>query len=372
MRKICAVTSSRADYGIMSRLLRMLSEDAEIDFRLLVTGTHLSDKFGLTYSEIKEPIEEKIDIGIDGPPSHALAKAVEKFSDAFLRLRPDILLLLGDRYEIMGVAQAAMLNNIPIAHLYGGDSTEGAIDEAVRHSITKMSHLHFVSCDAYRRRVIQLGESPERVFNFGALGVENAKKVPLLEKKELEKSLGFSFGRRNLLVTFHPATLEGNAGGQFAELLAALDSFENCKIILTCPNSDEGNEEIFKLISDFENRHENVKVYESLGLKRYLSCMRYVDAVVGNSSSGIYEAPSFGIPTVNIGGRQRGRIQAESIINCRPDRKEIVKALQKAYKSDFSGVKNPYEGENTALNIFRTLKSFKLDGIINKKFYDIS
>ena len=186
------------------------------------------------------------------------------------------------------------------------------------------------------------------------------------------KSLGFSFGRRNLLVTFHPATLEGNAGGQFAELLAALDSFENCKIILTCPNSDEGNEEIFSLISDFEKGRKNVKVYGSLGLKRYLSCMRYVDAVVGNSSSGIYEAPSFGIPTVNIGGRQRGRIQAESIINCRPDRKEIVKALQKAYKSDFSGVKNPYEGENTALNIFRTLKSFKLDGIINKKFYDIS
>ena len=316
-RKIALVTSTRAEYGIMSKLIEALDKDSEIDFYLLVTGMHLSEKFGMTKNEISQKIYKEIDIEIESEPAHSLALTIEKFSQTFKEIKPDLLVVLGDRYEIMGVAQAAMLNNIPIAHLYGGDTTEGAIDEAVRHSITKMSHLHFTSCENYRKRVIQLGEDPTRVFNFGALAIENIKTVPLMSKSELENSLGFEFAEKNLLVTFHPVTLEGDSKTQFAELLEALDEQKNTNIIITCPNSDEGNEDIFELIKEFESTHSNVKAFKSLGLKRYLSAMQFVDAVVGNSSSGIYEVPSFGIPTINIGNRQKGRIQAESIINCK-------------------------------------------------------
>jgi len=371
MRRICTVTSTRADYGIMSRLIKMMEEDADIDLKLIVTGMHLSEKFGMTYKEIDAPIAKKVDIDIEKEPAHTLALTIEKFSDVFKILSPDLVLFLGDRYEIMGVAQAAMLNNIPAAHIHGGETTQGAIDEAIRHSVTKMSHLHFTSCEEYRKRVIQLGENPERVFNVGALGVENIKKIPLMTKEELEKSLDFKFNMKNLLVTFHPVTLEGNSAEQFKELLSALDELKETNIIITAPNSDEGNEELFSLIDDFIENHTNAMYVKSLGIIRYLSAIQFVDAVVGNSSSGILEVPSFKKATINIGNRQKGRIQSKSVINCKPVKSEILNAINDVYKKDFSDIINPYEKDNTAMNILNILKTFDLNNILKKDFYDI-
>lgn len=372
MRKICVVTSTRADYGIMSRLVDMMHKDSDIELRLIVTGMHLSKKFGLTYKEINVPITKKINIDIEKEPAHTLALTIEKFSKEFKKLKPDLVVILGDRYEIMGVAQACMLNNIPIAHLHGGEITQGAIDDAIRHSITKMSHLHFTSCEEYAKRVIQLGEKPQTVFNVGSLGVENIKAITLLSKNELEKSINFKFGKKNLLVTFHPVTIEGNSTEQFRELLSALDELTETNIIITAPNSDKGNEELFRLIDNFVKNHKNVKYIKSLGMKRYLSAIRCVDAVVGNSSSGIMEVPSFKKATINIGSRQKGRIQASSIINCEPKKQDIINAIERVYKSDFSNVTNPYEKENTAKQILEIIKNFELNGIIMKEFYDIN
>lgn len=369
MRKIALVTSTRAEYGIMSRLIENLDKDEDIDFYLLVTGMHLSEKFGMTKNEITQPIFKEIDIEIEKSPACSLALTIEKFDSVLKEIKPDLMILLGDRYEIMGVAQACMLNNVPIAHLYGGDTTEGAIDEAIRHSITKMSHLHFTSCEQSRKRVIQLGENPERVFNVGSLAIENIKTTPLYTKEELEKNLDFKFNKKNLLVTFHPVTLEGDTKNQFSELLSALETLTDTNIIITCPNSDCGNDEIFALIKEFEKTHNNVKSYLSLGMKRYLSCMQFVDMVVGNSSSGIYEAPSFKIPTINIGNRQKGRVQADSIINCKPVKEDILKSIKYAYLNDFSSVDNPYEKDNTVNNILRIIKKYSLKDLIQKNFY---
>lgn len=372
MRKIALVTSTRAEYGIMSRLIEALDKDVDIDFYLLVTGMHLSEKFGMTKNEITQKIYKEINIEIEKEPSHSLALAIEKFSETLKEITLDLMVLLGDRYEIMGVAQACMLNNVPIAHLYGGDTTEGAIDEAIRHSITKMSHLHFTSCETSKKRVIQLGENPKRVFNVGSLAIENIKKVPLMKKDELEESLGFKFNKKNLLVTFHPVTLEGSSKKQFSELLQAFDELKNTNIIITCPNSDEGSDEIFELIRQYETSHKNVKSYKSLGMKRYLSCLKYVDMVVGNSSSGIYEVPSFKIPTINIGNRQKGRLQAKSVINCKPDKDEILKAINLGYLTDCSTVQNPYEQKNTMLKILEVIKTYNIDNILKKEFYNIN
>lgn len=369
MRKICAVTTTRADYGILSRLLEKINQKAIL--QLIVSGTHLSDKYGHTIDEISLPITKKIDIEIEKAPSHSMALAIEKFDIAFKELKPDIVLLLGDRYEIMAVAQAVMLNNLPIAHVSGGDITQGAIDDAIRHSITKMSHIHFTSCEEYKNRVIQLGENPSRVFNVGSLGVENTKEVPLMSKEKLEKSLNFEFGKKNLLVTFHPVTLEGKSKEQFSELLKALDELKNTKIIITCPNSDEGSNEILELINEFRNSHNNTAVFKSLGLVRYLSCMKYVDMVVGNSSSGIYETPSFKIPTINIGSRQQGRAQSSSIINCKPVKQDILNAIKLGYEKDFSDTVNIYEQDNTSDKILEILTTFDLNRIIKKEFYDL-
>lgn len=371
MRKICVVTSTRADYGIMSRLIASIEANCELELQLVVTGMHLSHKFGETYKEITSPISKKIDIEIEESPAHVLSTTIKKFDNAFKELAPDILLILGDRFEIMGVAQAAMLNNIAIAHIHGGETTEGAIDEAIRHSITKMSHLHFTSCKNYRNRVVQLGENPEKVFNVGALGVENIKKTELMSKNELEKALGLKFNTKNLLVTFHPATLEGNTKLQFEELLSALEEVTNTNIIITAPNCDEGNDVIFELINNFVEKHENAHFFKSLGMLKYLSTLQFVDAVVGNSSSGIIEVPSFKIGTVNIGNRQKGRVQSKSIINCKPLKNEILNAINSVYSTDFSNVKNPYEKNGTCDTIVEKLKSVSLDNIIQKSFYNI-
>ena len=364
MKKICVVTSTRAEYGILSRLIERFQNDDGFELQLIATGMHLSEKFGYTYREITVPLLEKIDIEIEKEPSHALALAVEKFSNVFGHIKPDLLLILGDRYEIMGVAQAAMFNNIPIAHIHGGEITEGAIDDAIRHSITKMSHLHFTTCEEYRKRVIQLGEQPNRVFNVGSLGVENIKSVPLMSKDKLEASIDFQFNKKNLLVTFHPITLEGNSATQFNELLSALDELKDTNIIITAPNSDEGHEELFNMIDQFVKEHSNVKYIKSLGMKRYLSTVQYVDAVVGNSSSGIIEVPSFKKATINIGTRQNGRLQAESIINCNPVKQDIINAINKVYSLNLDNTVNPYEQEGTCEN-------FDLNNITQKEFYDL-
>lgn len=371
MRKIALATSTRAEYGIMSRLIESLSKDDEIRFYLLVTGMHLSKRFGMTKGEITQPIYKEIDIDIEKEPAHSLALAIVKFGEALKEIKPDLLVLLGDRYEIMGVAVACMLNNVPIAHIGGGDTTEGIIDEAIRHSITKMSHLHFTTCESSKNRVIQLGENPNRVFNVGSLAIENMKNMPLLSKDELEKSLDFKFNKRNLLVTFHPVTLEGNEKAQFGELLSAFDELKDTNIIITCPNSDSGNDEIFALIDSYKKTHNNVKYYTSLGMKRYFSCMRFVDMVVGNSSSGIYETPSFKIPTINIGDRQKGRLQADSIINCKPFKNDILNAINEAYSKDCKNTINPYEKEGTMENIKKIIKSYDLINILKKEFYNV-
>lgn len=371
MRRVALVTSTRAEYGIMYRLIDKLSVDKDVDFYLLVTGMHLSDKFGVTKNEITQPVYKEIDIDIEKGPAYSLALAIENFYNVFREIKPDILVVLGDRFEIMGVVQAAMLNNIPVAHIHGGEITEGAIDDAIRHSITKMSHLHFTSCEEYRKRVIQLGENPKRVFNIGSLGVENIKEIQLLSKTDLEESLGFNFVEKNILVTFHPVTLEGDVKQQFNELLDALNDLRDTNIIITCPNADPGNDEIFELIQKFKLLNKNIYVYKSLGMQRYLSCLKYVDMVVGNSSSGIIEVPSFKIPTINIGNRQKGRIQAESIINCIPEKNNILSAIDIAYKKDFSNTINPYEKEDTLENLLKILKNYDLNNIIKKNFYDL-
>lgn len=371
MRKIALATSTRAEYGIMSNLIESLSKDDEIRFYLLVTGMHLSKKFGITKDEITQPIYKEIDIDIEKEPAHSLALAIVKFGEALKDIKPDLLVLLGDRYEIMGVAVACMLNNVPIAHIGGGDTTEGIIDEAIRHSITKMSHLHFTTCESSKNRVIQLGENPNRVFNVGSLAIENMKNMPLLSKDELEKSLDFKFNKRNLLVTFHPVTLEGNEKAQFGELLSAFDELKDTNIIITCPNSDSGNDEIFALIDSYKKTHNNVKYYTSLGMKRYFSCMRFVDMVVGNSSSGIYETPSFKIPTINIGDRQKGRLQADSIINCKPFKNDILNAINEAYSKDCKNTINPYEKEGTMETIKKIIKTYDLTNILKKEFYNV-
>lgn len=376
MRKICVVTSTRAEYGIMSRLIKNLESDSDVELQLIVTGTHLSKKFGNTITEITSKITEKIDIDIEKDPSISMSVAIKKFSNIFKKLKPDILVVLGDRYEIMAVAISAILNNIPIAHIHGGETTEGAIDEAIRHSITKMSHLHFTSCQEYRNRVIQLGENPERVFNVGSLGVENITKMVLLNKDQLEKSLNFQFSSKNLMITFHPVTLENmTSKEQFQELLSALDELKNTKIIFTKPNSDKGNQEIINLIDSYVKTRKNTVAFTSMGALKYLSTLQFIDAVIGNSSSGIIEAPSFNISTVNIGDRQKGRIQASSIINCEPQKDKILKAIAKIYSEDFKEnlltTKNPYYKENTVDQIINVLKSFDLNGIIKKSFYNI-
>ena len=371
MRKICAVTSTRAEYGIMSGFISKLYNDPDVNLQLIVTGMHLSEKFGMTKNEIEIPVYKEIDIEIEKEPAYSYSLAVQKFSKFFKEAKPDIVVILGDRYEIMAVAVACMFNNIPIAHISGGDTTEGAIDEAIRHSITKMSHLHFTSCEEYRKRVIQLGENPERVFNVGSLAIENIKSTKLLSKDEFEKSIDFKLNKRNLLVTFHPVTLEGSVREQFQELLNALEELANTNIIITCPNSDEGSDVIFEMIKNFEESHDNIKSFTSLGMLRYYSAMKYVDMVVGNSSSGIYETPSFKIPTINIGNRQKGRLQTNSIINCNPKKEDILRSIELGYNKDCSKVFNIYEKDNTSSEIIRILKTYSLNNILKKEFYDL-
>lgn len=384
-RKICVVTGSRAEYGILKPLLQTLKKDRDIKLQLVVTGMHLSSEFGLTFKEIEKDgftIDAKIKIPLDTDTGVGLTEAMGKvmvgFSKVCKKLTPDIIVVLGDRFEIFSVAVAAFVNRIIIAHIHGGELTEGAFDDSFRHAITKMSRLHFTSTEEYRRRVIQLGEEPDRVFNVGALGLDNIKRLKLLSRKELEEKLKFKFKKRNLLVTFHPATLERETPEkQFKNLLSVLEKLDNTAIIFTKANADPGGRVINKLIDEYVAKNPNTSVAStSLGNCLYLSIMHYVDGVVGNSSSGIIEAPSFKIGTINIGDRQKGRVKAPSVIDCGPTPKSIEKALERLYSSrfqkDLEKVINPYGDGNTARRIKEILKNYELKHLLKKHFYQIN
>lgn len=384
MRRICVITGTRAEYGLLRWVMQGIQDDPELILQIIATGMHLSPEFGLTYQAIEQDgfqINRKVEMLTSSDTPVGIAKSMGLgmigFADALNDLKPDLILVLGDRFEIFSAVSAALVARIPVAHLHGGEATEGAIDEAIRHAITKMSHLHFVAAEAYRQRVIQLGEQPDRVFLVGGLGIDNVKRLQLLDRDALEDSLDFKLGRKNLLVTFHPVTLEtATAADQMKELLAALADLQDTHLIITLPNADTDGRTLIKMVEKFVAQHPNARAYTSLGQLRYLSCVAYVDGVVGNSSSGLAEVPSFKKGTINIGDRQRGRLQAASIINCEPNREGISAALGKLYSTDFqeclSRVINPYGDGGASEAIISEVKSVTLDGLLKKRFYDLS
>jgi GDP/UDP-N,N'-diacetylbacillosamine 2-epimerase (hydrolysing) len=383
MRKICVVTGTRAEYGLLYWLMREIHSEASLELQVIVTGMHLSPEFGLTYTDIEKEfsINKKIEMLLSSDTSIGISKSMGlaqiSFAEAYEELNPDIIVLLGDRYEIFSAASAAMIARIPIAHIHGGETTEGAFDEAIRHSITKMSHLHFTGTEEYRQRVIQLGENPENVFNFGAPGLDNIYKLNLLSKADFEESVGFILGKKNLLVTFHPVTLEKNtAQDQFQQILDALDSLQDTHIIFTKANADTDGRIINSMIDSYVSTNSSKAIaFSSLGQLRYLSALQYVDAMVGNSSSGLSEAPSFRIGTINIGDRQKGRIKADSVIDCLPDSGDILNALQRLYSSGFQRsllkVRNPYGEGGASIKIAGVLRSHILTHLLKKIFYDL-
>lgn len=383
MMKICVVTGTRAEYGLLYWLMKEIDSDSELELQIIVTGMHLSPEFGLTYKVIEQEfnINKKIEMLLSSDTPVGISKSIGlaqiSFSEAYEELKPDLVILLGDRYEIFAAATAAMVARIPIAHLHGGETTEGAFDEAIRHSITKMSHLHFTATDEYRRRVIQLGEAPERVFNVGGIGIENIKRLNLMSKEEFENSINFKLNNKNLLVTFHPVTLEeSTTEQQFMQLLNALDTLINTHIIFTKANSDTDGRIINKLIDDYVNSNPSKSVaFASLGQLRFLSALQYVDSVVGNSSSGLAEAPSFKIGTINIGDRQKGRIKASSVIDAEPDYQSILKAIEHLYSDSFKETlittKNPYGEGSASSEIIQIIKNTSLKHILKKSFFDL-
>jgi GDP/UDP-N,N'-diacetylbacillosamine 2-epimerase (hydrolysing) len=383
MKKICIVTGTRAEYGLLYWLMKDIGQDSSLELQIIVTGAHLSPEFGNTYQQIEKDgfiIDKKVDMLLSSDTSVAISKSmglgVIGFSDAFHDLKPDLLIILGDRYEILSAVSAAMFAKIPVAHLHGGETTEGAFDESIRHSITKMSHLHFVANEQYKSRVIQLGEQPDKVFNVGGLGVDNIDRIKLLSKSDLEEAIQFKFAERNILVTFHPVTLERyTAGKQFKELLDSIAAMKNINIILTKANSDTGGKIINSMIDDFTASHNNVISFTSMGQLHYLSALQFMDAVVGNSSSGLAEAPTFKIGTIDIGDRQKGRLKSSSVICCDPDKGSIDKAFKKLYSKEFQNILNttisPYGAAGASKNIISLIKKTKFDNILKKRFFNL-
>ena len=386
MKRICIIKGTRAEYGLLKPVIERINKDKELELYLIATGAHLSPEFGLTYKEIEDDgyiINKKIEmlLSADTPNSIVKSMGVEMIglADALEDACPDMVVILGDRYEMLAAASATMIHRIPIAHIHGGEATEGAIDDAIRHAITKMSYLHFASTEVYRNRIIQLGEEPERAFNVGALGVENIKTVKLLDKETLEKSIDFKFGENTIMVTYHPVTLEKESSAeQFGNLLHVLAKKIGWNIIFTKANSDTDGRIINQMIDRFVAEHKDRCIaYTSLGRVRYLSVLKYCSVVIGNSSSGIIEVPSFHIPTVNIGDRQKGRVASGSVIHCGTSVESIDDALDKAMQDDFrkriKSERNPYESKNTSSEIVRVIKYFLQNGIdMKKKFYDLS
>ncbi|MEY4718679.1 MAG: hypothetical protein RL563_1297 [Pseudomonadota bacterium] len=384
-RKLCVVTGSRADYGLLYWLMKDIQADPELQLQLIVTGMHLSSEFGLTWQNIITDgfeIDRKVEMLMSSDTPVGIAKAtglgIIGFADALTELQPDILVILGDRFEIFAAAQAAMHLRIPIAHIHGGELTEGAVDDAIRHAISKLSHLHFTAAESYRQRVIQLGEQPDRVFNVGAIGLDNIHRLPLLDKQALEAAIDFKLGHRNLLVTFHPVTLEkASAEEQLTQLLKALDAFEDTHIIFTHSNADAEGRIISKMLENYRARHpDRVATFISLGSLRYLSTMSHVDAVIGNSSSGLIEAPALKIPTIDIGDRQKGRLAADSVLHCLPLNEDIRKmmtiAFSDAFKKRIQTQTNPYGTGGASLAIKQQLKQTPLSNLLKKSFYNLS
>ena len=383
-KKLCVVTATRAEYGLLKPIIVKLASSLAFEVQVAVTGAHLSAEFGLAYREIEKDgiiIHKKIEMLLSSDTPAAISKsmglALISFGEYFAESRPDAVLLLGDRYETLAVACAAMNEEIPIIHLHGG-TTEGAVDEAVRHAVTKMSYLHMASTEEHRRRIIQMGEEPDRVFCVGAMGVENALHTNLMEKEELEKDLQVRLDVPYGIVTFHPVTLEKDrATEQMEELLKALEEFPDWKFLMTKANADKGGRVINQMLGSYALSHDNVRVYDSLGMVRYLSAVKYSHMVIGNSSSGLIEAPSFHVPTVNIGDRQKGRIRADSVIDCSPERAAIIKAMKKAgdaqFRQGLAEVANPYGNGNTSDRIIEILEE-RLCGAeidLKKHFCDI-
>jgi UDP-hydrolysing UDP-N-acetyl-D-glucosamine 2-epimerase len=384
-RKICVYTASRAEYGLLHGVMRGIAAAETLHLQILASGMHLSPEFGMTIHEIRtdgfKP-DETVEILLSSDTPTAICKsmglAMIGYGEALQRLKPDMVVVLGDRFETFCMAAAVQVCRVPLVHIGGGEITEGAIDEAFRHSITKMSHLHFASCEAYRQRIIQLGEAPDRVFNVGALGVENIHRMSLMDRSELAESIGVNLGKPYFLVTFHPVTLEKDTSeGQCLLLLDALDAFPEYNVIFTKANSDTDGRVINRLIDKYtEKRPERCFVVASLGALRYLSAMKYAAAVIGNSSSGIVEAPSFKIPTINIGDRQKGRVRAESaVVDCEPSVASIEAAIHNGLSSEFQqllkNTKNPYEKSGTASEIVSVIAAVDLSGLLKKQFYNI-
>jgi len=382
-RKICVVTGSRADYGLLRWVMQEIKDDSELSLQIIVTGSHLSKNFGQTENEISLDgfnIDHRIEILGDRynalNTSKATGRGIEGIAKALDDLGPDLIILLGDRYEIFAAATAALLMSIPVAHIHGGEITIGAFDDALRHSITKMSHLHFVAAEEYRKRVVQLGESPEHVFNVGGLGVDAINNVKLRNRKELEEELGLTFSLKNLLVTFHPETLGNSELPEFInETCNFLSGLQDTTIIYTAPNSDPGSELILKILLSHVASSSNSYFFQSLGYLNYLSCLNEVDAVIGNSSSGVLEAPSLHVGTINIGNRQQGRLFAKSVTQIGTDILEFRSALEKVYSDEFKNEllhsTSPFGNPGASAKIVKTIKRIDLKKLLEKKFYDI-
>ncbi|MFD1037186.1 UDP-N-acetylglucosamine 2-epimerase [Virgibacillus byunsanensis] len=382
-RKICIVTGTRADYGLLYWIMKEIELDDRLELQIIATGMHLSPEFGLTYKKIEEDgfkIDEKLEMLLSSDTPVGITKSVGLatigFSDAFEKLKPDILVVLGDRYEILAAAQAAVIARIPIAHIHGGEATEGLIDEAIRHAVTKMSHIHFPAAEPYKNRIIQMGENPEKVYNFGAPGIENINRMQLLDRESFEKSIDFKLGKLSFLITYHPVTLHKEGPVKATQnLLTALREFKEARMIFTKPNSDTDGRIISKMIDEFALEYpDRVITVTSLGQLRYLSAIRYVDIVIGNSSSGLIEVPSFKKPTVNLGVRQQGRIKADSVIDATEEVDSIIEAINKALSNSFQSKLlnciSPYGSGDVSLNIKNTLKTIDLNHILEKKFVD--
>lgn len=380
MKKLCVFTGSRAEYGLLLPLLKRIKEINEFQLQIIVAGMHLSEEFGFTFKEIENDgfyIDEKIEMLISSDTETSIVKSMGvgmiSFSDTLKRLNPDWLIVLGDRFELFSLVTSAYVQKIPIAHLHGGEKTEGAIDEGLRHAITKMSYLHFTSSEEHRQRVMQLGESADRVFNVGAIGLDNIQEMKLLTLKELEKSLNFDLKKPFFVVAFHPVTLENNSSEMhFKELLDAIQQFKEYNFIFTLPNADADGRIIGKMIKSFvKDNYSFCRYFYSLGQKRFLSTVKYSKAIIGNSSSGIIEAPTLNTYTINIGDRQKGRAKAESILNCEPESASIIRLINFVINTPYKPCINPYGSGGTAEKIIKILKNFQDISNLKKTFNDI-
>lgn len=382
-RKVCVITGTRADYGLLKGVMQKMARSPLIELQVVATCMHLSPEFGLTFKEIEQDgfeIDAKIEMLLSSDSAVGVTKSIGLglvgLADTLNNLKPDLVILLGDRFETLSAAIACHVAGIPIAHLHGGELTEGVIDDAIRHAITKLSSIHFVSAEEYRKRVIQLGEHPERVFLVGALGVDRIFDTEILSRSELEDALGFTLAKKNLLITFHPVTIGVEAPeNQVSELLTALQDYKNTRLVFTYPNADTGGRSIIYQINEFVEKNPNAFFVPSLGQRRYFSCVREFDGVVGNSSSGIIEVPTFQKGTINIGSRQRGRVQGDSIINCVASAPEIKRAINLLYSDEFreklKKTINPYGNGGAARQIVSIAEAIGLDQLSRKTFYDI-